>query len=165
MAGETSRENGRKSKGAGGTRVTKALWTAYCERVATGDTKATAARSVGVSGRTLRYHAKHNPEFAEQLRDAELESVGVIEQQIVDIALGKIDKAPQVRFLSCIALLRHRDPRGGWRERVEDDKEPERAPSKFEFAKLTDEELGYAVDALARAVAERGDAPLGVLPR
>lgn len=140
---EISRRNGSRS---GTTRVTEKHKTTFVDALREGDAVEIAARKSRIPRRTLQYHRERDERFALEWAAAAEEGCGVVEQRIVDIALGRVPRASMVQLTACFGILRARRP-DVWREgsRIElgvAQNQPIEVKLAFDLPQTTKEQLG-----------------------
>lgn len=75
----------------------------YLQKLREGLRRTAAAKAVGITTKTIREHAKADPEFAAQIEQAEIDAVDEIEDVLYEKALGG-------HFQSIIFVLMNRRP-------------------------------------------------------
>ncbi len=68
----------------------------FLEQLRRGLRRGAAARAVGVSRETVRFHQKHDPAFAAAVEDAEMEACEEIEDKLFELALASNFRAIQM---------------------------------------------------------------------
>lgn len=139
-----TRANGVRRSGA----LTKRQREHYVSELANGATHEAAARAAGRPRTTFKRLRQRDEAFALEVDEACDRGTEMVEQQLVDIAFGRVEAKNTAQVTACFGLLRKRRP-DLWRENYT---EPEKGRGRrLDTSKLSGDELDKLLELMAKA--------------